>query len=165
MGRQVLEKNKAVSASSFGHVQLFEAPWTVACQAPLSRRIVQARILEWVAIPSSADLPNPGMEPRSPELQADSLLPEPPGKPQNKAKEGSKLLFETAGIGVQEEEGQAVCFRGRARGQRDPWFEALRPRVSLATSQGMETIASYPLESQHCLWHPRASLHLDLKRG
>ena len=31
--------------------------------------------------PPSGDLPNPGIEPRSPTLQADSLLSEPPGKP------------------------------------------------------------------------------------
>ena len=43
--------------------------------------ILQAQILEWVAIPFSGDLPNPEIEPRSPALQADSLLPEPPGKP------------------------------------------------------------------------------------
>ena len=35
--------------------------------------ILQARILEWVAIPFSRDLPNPGIKPRSPALQADSL--------------------------------------------------------------------------------------------
>ena len=35
--------------------------------------ILQARILEWVAIPFSGDLPDPGTEPESPELQADSL--------------------------------------------------------------------------------------------
>ena len=35
--------------------------------------ILQARILEWVAIPCSRDLPYPGVEPRSPALQADSL--------------------------------------------------------------------------------------------
>ena len=45
--------------------------------------ILQARILESVAISSSRDLPNPGMEPGSPTLQADSLLSEPPGKPRN----------------------------------------------------------------------------------
>ena len=43
--------------------------------------ILQARILEWVAIPFSGDIPNPGIEPRSPALQADALPPEPPGKP------------------------------------------------------------------------------------
>ena len=43
--------------------------------------IVQARVLEWVADPFSRDLPNPGIKPRSPALQVDSLLSEPPGKP------------------------------------------------------------------------------------
>ena len=42
--------------------------------------ILQARILEWVAFPFSRDLPDPGIEPRSPTLQADSSLSEPPGK-------------------------------------------------------------------------------------
>ena len=40
------------------------------------RGILQARILEWVAFPLG-DLTNPGIEPRSPTLQADSLLAEP----------------------------------------------------------------------------------------
>ena len=35
------------------HVQLFATPWAVACQAPLSMGILQARILEWVVILSS----------------------------------------------------------------------------------------------------------------
>ena len=43
--------------------------------------VLQARVLEWAAIPFSRDLPNPGIKPRSPALQADSLPPEPPGKP------------------------------------------------------------------------------------
>ena len=64
-------------------VQLFVTPWTVAHQAPLSMGILQARILEWVAMPSSGDLPNLGMEPRSPALRADSLPCEPPVKPKN----------------------------------------------------------------------------------
>ena len=45
--------------------------------------VLQARILEWVAISFFRDLPNPGIEPRSPTLQADSLPAEPPGKPKN----------------------------------------------------------------------------------
>ena len=43
--------------------------------------ILQARILEWVAIPFSRNLCNPGIEPRSPTLQADSLAGEASGKP------------------------------------------------------------------------------------
>ena len=41
------------SVQSLSHVWLFATPWTVACQAPLSMGILQARILEWVATPSS----------------------------------------------------------------------------------------------------------------
>ena len=37
--------------------------------------------MEWEPFPSPGDLPNLGIEPRSPALQADSLLSEPPGKP------------------------------------------------------------------------------------
>ena len=40
--------------------------------------ILQARVLEWIAIPLG-DLPNPGIKPRSPALQEDPLLSEPPG--------------------------------------------------------------------------------------
>ena len=44
--------------------------------------ILQARTLEWLAMPSSRDLSNAGIKPTSPVLQVD-LLSEPPGKPQN----------------------------------------------------------------------------------
>ena len=43
--------------------------------------ILQARILEWVAVPSPGDLLDPGIEPGSPTSQADSLPSGPPGKP------------------------------------------------------------------------------------
>ena len=44
-------------------------------------RILQARILQWVAMSSSRGSSNPGVEPRSPASQADSLPSGPPGKP------------------------------------------------------------------------------------
>ena len=43
----------SLPAQLLSHVWLFVTPWTVACQAPLSMGILQARILEWVAIPFS----------------------------------------------------------------------------------------------------------------
>ena len=43
--------------------------------------VLQARILEWVAVSFPGDLPDPGVEPSSPALQADSMPSEPPGKP------------------------------------------------------------------------------------
>ena len=48
--------------------------------------ILQARILEWVAIPFSRSLPDPGSKPRSPTLQLDSVQSELPGKPSKSLK-------------------------------------------------------------------------------
>ena len=42
-----------VCSQSLSHVRLFATPWTVARQAPLSMGILQATVLEWVAMPSS----------------------------------------------------------------------------------------------------------------
>ena len=58
-------------------------PWTVDHQAPLSMGILQARILDCIAMPSPRDFPNPGIEHRTPTLQVDSLPSESPGKPKN----------------------------------------------------------------------------------
>ena len=62
---------------SRSRVRLFATAWTIHTV----HGILQARIPEWVAFPFSRDLPNPGIEPRSPALQADSLPAEPQGKP------------------------------------------------------------------------------------
>ena len=53
-------------------VRLFATPWTVAHQAPLSTQFPRQEC--WSGLPSPGDLPNPGIEPGSPALQADSLL-------------------------------------------------------------------------------------------
>ena len=47
---------------------------TVACQAPLSMEFFRQEYWSGLPFPSSRDLPNPGIEPRSPALQAESLL-------------------------------------------------------------------------------------------
>ena len=60
-------------------VRLFATPWTVANQAPPSMEF--SRQEYWLPFPSPGDLPNPGIEPRSPTLWADALLSEPPGNP------------------------------------------------------------------------------------
>ena len=54
--------------------------------------ILQARILEWFAIPPPGDLPNPEFKPRFPSLQADSLMCEPPGKTKNTGVDSLSLL-------------------------------------------------------------------------
>ena len=48
-------------------------PWTVACQAPLSMRFSRQEYWSGLPFPSPGDLPNPGIEPRSPALQGDSF--------------------------------------------------------------------------------------------
>ena len=56
-------------------------PWTAAHQASLSRRFSRQGYWSGLPFPSPEDLPNPGIEPGSPVLQADSLLTELQGKP------------------------------------------------------------------------------------
>ena len=56
-------------------------PWTVAHQAPPSMGFSRQEYWSGVPFPSPGDLPNPGIEPRYPALQADTLTSEPPGKP------------------------------------------------------------------------------------
>ena len=58
-------------------------PWTVACQAPLSMEFSRKQYFSGLPFPSPGDLPDPGIEPGSPALQADSLPSEPPGKPRS----------------------------------------------------------------------------------
>ena len=66
---------------SLSSVQLLETPWTVAHQAPLSMGFSRQEHLSRLLFPSPGDHPDPGIEPGSPALQADSLPTELPGKP------------------------------------------------------------------------------------
>ena len=66
------------------HAQLCPTLWDPVDSSPQVSSvhgILQARILEWVANPFSRGLPDPGIKPTSPALQADSLPDEPPGSP------------------------------------------------------------------------------------
>ena len=56
------------SAQSLSHVRLFAAPWTVACQAPLSMGFSRQEYWNRLPFPPPGDLPNPGIE-------AESLVP------------------------------------------------------------------------------------------
>ena len=62
------------------HVWLFATPQTVAYQAPLSMEFSRQEYWSGWSFPSSGDLPEPGIEPGSPTLQADFLPSEAPGK-------------------------------------------------------------------------------------
>ena len=60
--------------------QLFATPWIVDYQAPLSMRFSRQEYWSGLPLPSPEDLPNPGIKPRCPTLQAGSLPAEPPRK-------------------------------------------------------------------------------------
>ena len=66
-----------VKVKSHSRVQLFATPWTLAYQAPLSVGFSRQEYWSGLPFPSSGDLPDPGIEPGSLILQADSLLFEP----------------------------------------------------------------------------------------
>ena len=69
-----------VKVKSLSRVRLFTTPWGVAYQAPPSVGFSRQEYWSGLPFPSPGDLPNPGIEPRSPALPADALPPEPPGK-------------------------------------------------------------------------------------
>ena len=79
-----------VKVKSLSCVQLFGTPWTIAHQAPPSMEFSRQEYWSELPFPSPGDLPDPGIEPGSPALQADALLSEPPGKP---GKTGMKCLL------------------------------------------------------------------------
>ena len=78
---------------SLSHVRLFVIPCAVARQAPLSVGFSRQEYWSRLPFPSPRDIANPGIEPRSPALQADSLPSELPRKPR---------------LGTQEKEGISV---------------------------------------------------------
>ena len=65
---------------SLSHAQLFAIPWTAAHQASLFMGFSRQGYWSGLPFPSPGDLPDPGIKPRSPALQARSLPTELPGK-------------------------------------------------------------------------------------
>ena len=64
---------------SLSRVQLFATLWTVTSQAPPSMGFSRQEYWHGLPLPSPGDLPDPGIEPGYPALQADALISEPPG--------------------------------------------------------------------------------------
>ena len=62
------------------HVWLFASPWTVAYQASLSMGFSRQEYWSGLPFPSPGDLPDTGIEPGSPALEAGALTSESPAK-------------------------------------------------------------------------------------
>ena len=76
-----LQLNFKKKVKSLSCVRLFATPWTRVHQAPPSMGFSRQEYWSGLPFPSPGNLPNPGIEPRSPALQADALTSEPPRKP------------------------------------------------------------------------------------
>ena len=74
---------KEVKVKLLSRVRLFATLWTVAHQAPPSMGFSRQEYWSGLPFPPPGDLPDPGIKPRSPTLQADVLTSEPPGKQGN----------------------------------------------------------------------------------
>ena len=75
----MVDRSEEVKLLSF--VRLFVTPWTVTYHVTLTMGFSRQECWSGLPFPSPGDLPDPGIKPRSPALQADSLPWEPPGKP------------------------------------------------------------------------------------
>ena len=73
-----LKKRKKVK--SLSRVWFFVTFWVVAYQATLSMGFSRQKYWSGLPFPSPGDLPSPEIDPRSPELEADALTSEPPGR-------------------------------------------------------------------------------------
>ena len=69
----------SMKVKSLSHVRLFATPWTVAYQASPSLGFSREEYWSGLPFPSPGDLPDPGIEPGPPALEADALTSEPPG--------------------------------------------------------------------------------------
>ena len=74
---KVWDEKWKMKVKSLSRVRLFATPWTVAYQAPPSMGFSRQECWSGLPFPSPGDLPNPGIEPGSPILQADALPSEP----------------------------------------------------------------------------------------
>ena len=71
-----------VKVKSLSRVRFFATPWTIAYQAPPSMGFSRQECWSGLPFLSPGDIPDPGIKPGSPALQADAL-PSEPGKPRN----------------------------------------------------------------------------------
>ena len=135
--------NVSIVVQSISLVQLFMTLWTVAHQVPLSMEFPRQEYWSELPFPSPGDLPNPGIEPRSSEFQADSLLCEPSGKPKNTGVGSLSLL---QGIFLPRDQTEVFSIAG---GFFTSWAtrEALWKAMTAINSEFYGGLGKSPLET------------------
>ena len=105
LGRKAMTNLDRLKSSEVKVTQscLTVTPWTIQFM-----EFFRPEYWSWSAFPSSGDLSNPGTEPRSPALQADSLPVEPPGKPKNTGM-GSLSVFQGNFLTQELDQGLLHC--------------------------------------------------------
>ena len=128
-------------------VQVFETPDPMDCSSSGSsvHQILQARIVEWVAIPFFEDLPNPRIKPTSPALQEDFLLSKPPGKPNVSTKK--KVWWKRM-----ELRGWCVDLEMHSKEWKKSCREAENKESQNISGRGSPTLHS-PLSESGSSWH------------
>ena len=115
---------------SLNRVRLFSTPWTVAYQALPSMGFSRQECWSGLPFPSPGDLPNPGVEPRSPALQADALPSEPPDQIRSDQLLSRVWLFAT------------------------PWIAARQASLSITNSRSSLRLTSIESVMPSILCHP-----------
>ena len=126
--------NYSVKIKLLSRVWLFATLWTIAHQAPPPMGFSRQEYWSGLPFPSPGDLPDSGIEPRSPTLQADALTSEPPGKPwcpnYNYSVSKAKEVFPSGSV-----------VKNMATMQEN-WVRSLGPKDSL--EKGIATHSSIP---------------------
>ena len=106
-----------VKVKLLSRVRLFATPWTVAYQASLSMGFSRQEYWSGLPFPSPGDLPDPGIKPRSPALQA--ALPSEP-----------KLLIKSSKVGTEFSEAEA-CYVPLCLEIQENYSFLLHPKLCL----------------------------------
>ena len=109
--------------SYFSPIRLFVTPMSCSLPGSSVHGILQARILEWMPFPSPGDLHDPGIEPSSPALQADSLLTE--------LWEMPYPLLNLWFWCVAQNKLSSQCTLGEGAGVQPQWIQGIRSRDSV----------------------------------
>ena len=145
-------RKTAERCAALSRVRFFATPQTVARRAPLSMGVLQASILEWVVTPFSRGSSQHRDRPRSPTLQADSLLSETSGKTRCRKRGIGLYSWWKWGFpgGNSDKEPACLCWRHKRHGfdpwvGKIPWKRAwqLTPVSLPGESHGQKSLVAY----------------------